>query len=47
MDSPKVVDIGLSQMLSLLVDHNSDMELDVFFFIPEILCYVNVNVYIL
>ncbi|CAB4298461.1 unnamed protein product [Prunus armeniaca] len=29
MDSPKIVDIGLSQMLSLLVDHNSDMEFDV------------------
>ncbi|KAM1285862.1 hypothetical protein EV1_028405 [Malus domestica] len=29
MDSPNIVDMGLSQMLSLLVDHNKDMELDV------------------
>lgn len=29
MDSPKIVDTGLSQMLSKLVDHNLDAELDV------------------
>ncbi|KAL2478529.1 protein N-terminal asparagine amidohydrolase family protein [Forsythia ovata] len=29
MDSPNVVDIGLSQMLSLVADHNSDTLLDV------------------
>uniref|UniRef100_A0A5B7BI45 Protein N-terminal asparagine amidohydrolase n=1 Tax=Davidia involucrata TaxID=16924 RepID=A0A5B7BI45_DAVIN len=29
MDSPYVVDIGLTQMLSLVVDHNFDAELDV------------------
>ncbi|KAF5196433.1 N-terminal asparagine amidohydrolase, partial [Thalictrum thalictroides] len=29
MDSPHVVDLGLTQMLSLLVDHNLDAELDV------------------
>ncbi|KAK9284046.1 hypothetical protein L1049_012306 [Liquidambar formosana] len=29
MDSPDVVDIGLTQMLSLVVDHISDAELDV------------------
>ncbi|XVF24860.1 hypothetical protein REPUB_Repub13aG0163800 [Reevesia pubescens] len=29
MDSPKVVDIGFIQMLSLVVDHNSDADLDV------------------
>ncbi|OVA13056.1 Protein N-terminal asparagine amidohydrolase [Macleaya cordata] len=29
MDSPKVVDLGLTQMLSLLIDHNSDAELQV------------------
>ncbi|CAK9153892.1 unnamed protein product [Ilex paraguariensis] len=29
LDSPEVVDIGLTQMLSLVVDHNSDSLLDV------------------
>ncbi|XWS35474.1 hypothetical protein CRYUN_Cryun20dG0000400 [Craigia yunnanensis] len=29
MDSPKLVDIGFIQMLSLVVDHNSDADLDV------------------
>ncbi|XVF79578.1 hypothetical protein PTKIN_Ptkin15bG0000400 [Pterospermum kingtungense] len=29
MDSPKFVDIGFIQMLSLVVDHNSDADLDV------------------
>lgn len=31
MDAPKVVDIGLTQMLSLVVDHDVNEELDVFF----------------
>ncbi|KAG8485070.1 hypothetical protein CXB51_021219 [Gossypium anomalum] len=29
MDSPKIVDIGFSQMLALVVDHNLDADLDV------------------
>ncbi|KAK9909979.1 hypothetical protein M0R45_033957 [Rubus argutus] len=29
LDSPKVVDMGLSQMVSRLVEHNKDVELDV------------------
>lgn len=33
MDSPNIVEIGLSQMLSLVVDHDLDPDLDVFFFI--------------
>lgn len=31
MDSPDIVDMGLSQMLLLVVDHNLDAELEVFF----------------
>lgn len=31
LDSPKVVDMGLSQMMSLLVQDNMDVELDVLF----------------
>lgn len=30
MDNPEIVDIGLCQMLSLVVDHDLDAELDVF-----------------
>lgn len=41
MDSPKIVDIGLIQMLSLVVDHNFDAELDVFLFH----CYNNFMLY--
>ena len=29
MDSPNIVDMGLSQMLLHVVDHNMDAELDV------------------
>lgn len=32
MDSPNIVDIGLTQMLTLVVDRNSTAELDVFIF---------------
>lgn len=31
MDSPKIVEMGLSQMLSLLVDDGLETELDVLF----------------
>lgn len=30
MDSPNIVDIGLAQMLTLVVEQNSNAELDVF-----------------
>lgn len=30
MDNPEIVDIGLCQMLSLVVDHDLEAELDVF-----------------
>ena len=32
MDSPNVVDVGLTQMLSLVLNHSSASELDVVFF---------------
>lgn len=36
LDSPNVVDMGLSQMVSRLVEPNKDVELDVFFFNSQI-----------
>ena len=40
MDSPKVVDIGLTQMLALVVNQDSKAELDVFFSISSKFCCV-------
>ncbi|THF99266.1 hypothetical protein TEA_017103 [Camellia sinensis var. sinensis] len=41
MDSPNIVDVGITQMLTLVVNQNSDAELDVFFSISSKFCRVD------
>lgn len=39
MDSPDVVEMGLTQMLSLVLNHNSAAKLDVIFFLSKFCCF--------